>query len=69
LINQSFKIVSLRAFNEGKEPIMPALHCSITIKGLLIINKGAAITGNDKYSEKRTLLILRLHIFNYLIVK
>src|SRR5512143_1758122 len=34
-----------RAFSAGKEPTMPALHCSITSFGLPAMNIGAPITG------------------------
>jgi hypothetical protein len=33
------------------EPTIPALHCSITNLGLLMMNKGEAITGNGKWAS------------------
>src|SRR5690606_2444034 len=40
-----------RAFNAGMEPTMPALHCSMTSFGLLMMNIGEAITGMRKFRK------------------
>jgi hypothetical protein len=32
----------------GIEPTTPALHCSITICGLLMMNRGEPMTGNGR---------------------
>ena len=35
-----------RALSAGMEPTMPALHCSITSLGLLMMNRGEPMTGS-----------------------
>ena len=37
-----------RAFSAGIEPTIPALHCSMTSLGLLMMNSGAPTTGSDR---------------------
>src|SRR6202034_4302491 len=36
-----------RAFSEGNDPTIPALHCAITRSGTEMMNSGAPITGID----------------------
>ena len=38
-----------RAFSAGIAPTMPALHCSITSLGLLMMNSGEPITGSGRF--------------------
>src|SRR3990167_3240116 len=42
-----------RALSAGKEPTMPALHCSITRSGLDTMNSGAPTTGIERLSRSR----------------
>src|SRR5882724_3730375 len=49
--NHSSSCDAGRAFNAGIEPMMPALHCSITSLGLLMMNSGEPITGRDRFCK------------------
>ncbi|MCY1351984.1 hypothetical protein D9M69_382660 [compost metagenome] len=40
-----------RALSAGMEPTTPALHCSITSLGLLMMNSGEPITGKGRRSS------------------
>ena len=42
---RSIGISAGRAFSAGKDPTIPALHCSITSLGPLAIKRGEPITG------------------------
>jgi len=50
-ISQSSNCAAGRAFKAGIEPTTPALHCSITSLGLLMMNKGDAMTGNGSFAR------------------
>ena len=39
---------AVRAFKAGMEPTIPALHCSITSVGLLMMNSGEPMTGSAR---------------------
>ena len=42
-----------RALSAGKEPTMPALHCSITRSGLETMNSGAPTAGIESESRNK----------------
>jgi hypothetical protein len=46
--SQSSSCAAGRALSAGMEPTTPALHCSITSLGLLMMNSGEPMTGNGR---------------------
>ena len=50
-INHSSNCSAGRALSAGIDPTTPALHCSMTNFGLLIMNKGEAMTGKGKLAK------------------
>ncbi|OQC06194.1 MAG: hypothetical protein BWX79_02137 [Alphaproteobacteria bacterium ADurb.Bin100] len=46
--SQSSSWAAGRALSAGMEPTTPALHCSITSCGLLMMNSGEPMTGNGR---------------------
>ena len=46
-----------RALSAGIEPTMPALHCAITRRGVLMMNSGAAMTGSRSFLNEGCMML------------